>query len=178
MIEAITPHIDISTIDFSTIIDADGDVDGLANMIPKLKYDGNNLFRVNVNNTSYITFTHNMPSRPLLKRYHSFDETPFTEYVTERNLIILINDIIATVDKYVFPMVFVSFARNELHIATKISFNSDELAKLRVWSNQLRSIMEKSGTKYVHISQFANDVVYYGWRIARDIIEYCSCRTR
>lgn len=174
MIEAITPHIDISTIDFSTIIDSDGDVDGIANMIPKLKYDGDNLIRININDISYVTFTRDALARPLLKRYYSFNMVPFTEYVTERNLVTLINSIVATDEKVVYPMVFVNFARNELRIKNKISFGSDELAKLRVWSNQLRSIAVKQETRCNHITQFEKDVAYYGWRIARDIIEYCT----
>ena len=79
-----------------------------------------------------------------------------------------INDVLNTVSKYVYPVVFVNFIKSSVRTNKKISFDNDELLKLRIWSNQLRITYDlKNNAK-----EFDNDILYMGYMICCEILYY------
>lgn len=99
--------------------------------------------------------------------------------INEYYLQSFINDVLSTDSKYVYPMVFVNFVKASLHTNKKISFDDDELLKLRVWSNQLRmthgfnkynSFKTRNRTEF-HFNEIE---LYLGYRICCEILYYIT----
>lgn len=99
--------------------------------------------------------------------------------INESYLQSFINDVLSTDSKYVYPMVFVNFVKVSLHTNKKISFDDDELLKLRVWSNQLR--MAHGFNKYNSFKMgnrtefhFSEIELYLGYKICCEILYYIT----
>lgn len=97
-------------------------------------------------------------NRPLLIKYPSGIELNLNDITT------LKNDIIKTEEKYVYPIVFVNFAKRYIH-SDNILFDKHKLFKLRIWSNQLRECFQ---------NQNYNEVDYLAYIIGCKIIKYAN----
>ena len=103
-------------------------------------------------------------------------------YINPYNLSILINDIINTNGKYVYPMAHVNYLKNTLCVSDKVNFNNETLLYLRIWSNQIREIANKHNiTNYKYTPAFLtassetnhfHDITYIGYRICCELIHY------
>lgn len=96
--------------------------------------------------------------------------------INEQYLHSFINDVLNTDSKYVYPMVFVNFVKVSLRTNKKISFDNDELLKLRVWSNQLRMTHgfenECFNRSKRNRAQFKDIELYLGYKICCEILYY------
>ena len=64
-------------------------------------------------------------------------------YILDKHLNTLINEIIQTNGKYVYPMIFVNYIKRELNTNDKVNFDNSLLLYLRIWANQIREISAK-----------------------------------
>jgi hypothetical protein len=69
----------------------------------------------------------------------SYDDEEY--YINKEAFDKFFNDIILTESKYVYPLVFVKFAK-KITNKNKIYFNDDELYKLRIQANYLRDLSQ------------------------------------
>lgn len=99
-------------------------------------------------------------NRRLLVKYHSSDKELYLDDITK-----LKNDIINTKERYVYPTVYVNFAKKYVYNNDNIVFDNHKLFKLRIWSNQLRECFQNQ--KY-------NDVDYLAHYIGCKIIKYAN----
>lgn len=142
------------------------------NTIPKIKTSNNTPKFIKHNNDTYIIYiNHDNDNINQLFRDNKMNILNKTHKIFLVNLSCLhqfINDVLSTVSKYVYPVVFVNFIKSSVRTNKKISFDNDELLKLRIWSNQLRITHElKNNTK-----EFDNDVLYIGYTICCEILYY------
>lgn len=93
--------------------------------------------------------------------------------INEYYLHSFINDVLNTISKYVYPMVFVNFVKASLHTNKKISFDENELLKLRVWSNQLRMTHEFGMIKRKEL-HFNETELYLGYKICCEMLYYIT----
>jgi len=50
------------------------------------------------------------------------------------------NNIMSSGHKFIYPLVYVNFAKRHKYMNKKINISPEQLMKLRLWSNQIRSI--------------------------------------
>lgn len=142
------------------------------NTIPKIKMSNDTPKFIKHNNDTYIIYiNHDNDIINRLFRDNKMNILNRTYKIFLVNLSYLhqfIKDVLNTVSKYVYPVVFVNFIKSSVRTNKKISFDNDELLKLRIWSNQLRITYElKNNTK-----DFDNDVLYIGYTICCEILYY------
>ena len=97
-------------------------------------------------------------------------------YVSIAHLTTLINEIINTNGKYTYPMVFVNFLKSTFRLTDKVSFSEKMLLYLRIWSNQIREICNKSNiTEYIY-SPTSTDplssITFIGYQICCELLYY------
>lgn len=100
-------------------------------------------------------------------------------YVNPYHLSILINDIMKTNGKYVYPMTFVNYLKQTLSITEKVNFNNELLLYLRIWSNQIRELANKNNiTEYKYSLATTSDltvnhkITYIGYKICCELLYY------
>lgn len=110
-------------------------------------------------------------------------------YINPYYMSTLINDIIKTNGKYVYPMVFVNYLKQTLAINEKVNFNNELLLHLRIWSNQIRELSNKHNiAEYKFSHEYVTDnmpdecmpshvdimrnITYIGYRICCELMFY------
>ena len=96
-------------------------------------------------------------------------------YVNEQNLSNLINEIIQTTGKYVYPMVFVNYLKQTLKINEKVNFDNTLLLNLRIWANQIRELSSRYSIDQYNCSdstQAHEHITYIGYKICCELLYY------
>lgn len=102
---------------------------------------------------------------PLMISYSGYDK-----YFRQCDLLKLSDSILKTQNRYVYPLVFVSFANECMTSSTDypVKFSRKQLEKLRIWANQLRLYVADNGP---HCTDVIN---YFTYVIASEISDYVS----
>lgn len=106
----------------------------------------------------YKSYGGSNKNRPLFIKYSSGIELNLNDITT------LKNNIIKTEEKYVYPIIFVNFAKLYIY-SDNILFDKHKLFKLRIWSNQLRECFQK---------QNYSEADYLAYIIGCKIIKYAN----
>lgn len=148
------------------------------NTIPKITISNDTPYFINSGKETYIIYI-NTKDKHLLQLVREnkmgiINEKYKIFKINEQYLYSFINDVLNTDSKYVYPMVFVNFVKVSLHTNKKISFDNDELLKLRVWSNQLRMThgFESFNRSKRNRVQFKDIELYLGYKICCEILYY------
>lgn len=148
------------------------------NTIPKITISNDTPHFINSGKETYIIYI-NTKDKHLLQLIREnkmgiINEKYKIFKINEQYLYSFINDVLNTDSKYVYPMVFVNFVKVSLHTSKKISFDNDELLKLRVWSNQLRMThgFESFNRSKRNRVQFKDIELYLGYKICCEILYY------
>ena len=120
--------------------------------------------------------------RPILSNIHLLNHSKRLFYVNSYYMSILINDIIKTNGKYVYPMAFVNYLKQTLSINEKVNFDNELLLYLRIWSNQIREISNKNDiTNYRFMPEYVSvncqaplmrTITYIGYTICCELLYY------
>lgn len=95
--------------------------------------------------------------------------------INEHMLYSFIVDIINTEGKYVYPLVFVNFVKTYTRSNKYISFDDDELLKLRIWANHLRLTYNKRTNQkfsYNDSHVLSDTEIYLGYKICCEMLHY------
>ena len=148
------------------------------NTIPKITISNDTPHFINSGKETYIIYINTKDKRLLQlireNKMGIINEKYKIFKINEQYLYSFINDVLNTDSKYVYPMVFVNFVKVSLHTSKKISFDNDELLKLRVWSNQLRMThgFESFNRSKRNRVQFKDIELYLGYKICCEILYY------
>ena len=148
------------------------------NTIPKIKMSNDVPKFIKCNKDTYIIYIN--PENDIVNQLFGDNKMNIlnrTYKIFLVNLTFLhqfINDVLNTVSKYVYPVVFVNFVKSSVRTNKKISFDNDELLKLRIWSNQLRITYELKNkhNERNNAKEFDNDILYIGYVICCEILYY------
>ena len=141
------------------------------NCIPKIQYHEytqinmpNNFIMLidNDDNDDKLNEIQKMNPQYLQKQYKLF-------YVSEPLLNNIINDIIQTTGKYVYPMIFVNYLKQTLKINEKVNFDNSLLLYLRIWSNQIRELASSST---ISNNDIQDKIKYIGYKICCELLYY------
>ena len=94
-----------------------------------------------------------------------------TYWVNIQYLNTLMHDILDTTGKYVYPMIFVNYIKQEKKVNTKIKFNNDLLLYIRIWSNQMRELSRKAIAKHKP-NLYNSDIMYICYKICCELLYY------
>lgn len=140
-------------LDFCEICDPERDETiPFINRIPKLKaplnFKPHYIYETNDAKIIYIPDDNEDAKKLLDAKDFTMLENKYQLYaVNERHMETLLNSIIGTTGRYVYPMIFVNFIKSSLDIKTKIIIPEEHLLKYRVWSNQIRELSHESKAK-------------------------------
>ena len=143
------------------------------NCIPKIQYheytqiihnDNSNIIMFVDNDNPEFSNVPRLSLSYLQKQYKLF-------YVNNILLNNLIDSIIQTTGKYVYPMIFVNYLKQTFKINEKISFDNSLLLYLRIWSNQIRDIVS-SNTNQTLSTESKNKIIYIGYKICCELLYY------
>ena len=155
------------------IID-DTDVIPLENTVPKILVSNDAPLYVNINDKACLMFVdkNNPELMNLLneKNISVLNEKYKLYIINESYLHSFIVNILNTDGKFVYPLVFVNFVKNSLQTNKKISFDRNELLKLRVWANQLRN---EHGFVKKRQSRFTYRELFIAYTICCEMLHYC-----
>lgn len=114
----------------------------------------------------------NSSSNLLQQKYKLF-------WINQFHLNNLIQEIIQTTGKYVYPMIFVNYLKQSLSIDEKINFDNSLLLYIRIWSNQIREIARQYiSNSNIHCKsvesfiQTNSEVRYIGYKICCELLYY------
>ena len=171
-------------IDFSDVTISESKLSDkiIDNTIPKIIISNDTPRFMNCGKDTYVIYIDNNDTflLQLLKenKMNIINEKYKIFRVNEYYLHSFINDVLNTVSKYVYPMVFVNFVKASLHTNKKISFDENELLKLRVWSNQLRMAHGfkccSFGMTKRNKLHFDEIELYLGYKICCEILYYVT----
>lgn len=116
-------------------------------------------------------------------------ETNFTElqknyklfWVNESHLSTIIQEIIQTTGKYVYPMIFVNYLKQSLSVNEKINFDNNLLLYIRIWANQIREIARQNNNRFSHSKQKPSNnsnIKYIGYKICCELLYYYKYVTK
>lgn len=154
------------------------------NCVPKIQYHKYKLVKYSDNNSLIMLIDldnpeldkiQQLPVQYIQKQYKLF-------YVNEIILNNIINEIITTTGKYVYPMIFVNYLKQTLKINEKVNFDNSLLLYLRIWSNQIRELScqdtSNSSNNGTSTSSSTNGIFitdkmrYIGYRICCELLYY------
>lgn len=143
----------------------------IENTIPKIKIKDETPLYTMEHHAMYLTYIPN-DSEKLTNLFLNDDIAFLNKFygiykINEYNIKIFIDEVLATESKYVYPTVFVNFVKKELNTDKRITFDDNELLKLRVWSNQLRMIHKPS-------TSISLDEIYIAYKICCEMLNYAQ----
>lgn len=104
------------------------------------------------------------------KQYDILEANHKIFWINEHHMDMLINDIINTTGKFVYPMIFVNFIKQSLNIKTKIKLDDSFLFYLRIWSNQLRDIYQSLPKYQRNKKIFTPSIKLYAYNICCELL--------
>ena len=88
--------------------------------------------------------------------------------VNEKHMEILLNSIITTTGRFVYPIIFVNFIKSSLNVKTKINIPEEQLLKYRVWANQIREFNHHNKSR--HSAVFDPKVKALGYQLCCELL--------
>ena len=164
-------------IDFSDIRENEQSSSSYINCIPKLSIPSNfkphyimsnnsvEIIYIPVNNVDAQKLLNSANFKELASKYQLYK-------VDEKHMGILLNSIITTTGRFVYPIIFVNFIKSSLNVKTKISIPEEQLLKYRVWANQIREFNHRNRSH--HSAVFDPKVKALGYQLCCELLHDCA----